>query len=86
MTDTNHGVLRRQPSGRWAVCSTGKRPVELTVGDTFHIEVGGELKLTRIEFRHFGGPMKGRTLHGLPGEYYSVDGYCLRDGTRTSIP
>jgi len=30
--------------------------------------------------------MNARTLHGLPDDYYSVDAYCLRDGTRTSIP
>jgi len=29
--------------------------------------------------------MKGRTLRGLHGEYYSVDGYWLRDGVRAAI-
>ena len=40
---------------------------------------------TRMDFRHFSGPMKGREYRGLPGEYYSVDGYWLRDGLRAAI-
>jgi hypothetical protein len=42
----------------------------------FRIEVAGELKLTRMEYRH------------LPegyGAYYSVDGYPLRGGLRAAI-
>jgi hypothetical protein len=38
-----------------------------------------------MEFKNFRGPMKGRTLRGLPSEYYSVDGYWLRDGLRAAI-
>jgi hypothetical protein len=44
-----------------------------------------ELQVTRMEFRHFQGPMKSGTLRGLRGEYYSVDGYWLRDGLRAEF-
>jgi hypothetical protein len=37
----------------------------------FRVEVGGELKLTRLEYVH------------LPG--YSIDGYPLRNGLRAAI-
>jgi hypothetical protein len=47
--------------------------------------IDGELRPTRMDFRHFSGPMKGRQYRGLPGEYYSVDGYWLRDGLRAAI-
>jgi hypothetical protein len=33
------GVLRLQPSGRWAVCHPGREPVEITNGELFRIEV-----------------------------------------------
>jgi hypothetical protein len=71
---------------RWAICGPDRPPIEINLGDAFHVEVDGELKPTRMEFRHFvkGGPMDGRTLHGLPGEYYSVDGYWLRNGMRAA--
>ena len=45
------GILRLQPSGRWAVCRSGRTPVEITSGELFRIEVDGELKITRMEFR-----------------------------------
>jgi hypothetical protein len=79
------GILRLQPSGRWAVCRPGRAPVEITSGELLRVEVDGELKLTRMEFRHFTGPMKGQTYRGLPGEYYSIDGYWLRDGLRAAL-
>jgi len=44
-----------------------------------------ELQVTRMEFRHFTGPLKGRLYRGQPGEYYSVDDYWLRDGLRAAI-
>jgi hypothetical protein len=47
--------------------------------------VDAELKLTRMEFRHFTAPLKGREYRGQPGEYYSVDGYHLADGVRAAI-
>ena len=84
MTD-KEGILQIQPSGRWAVCRPGRAPVEITSGELFRIEVDGELKPTRMEFHHFTGPMKGREYRGQPGEYYSVDGYHLRNGARAAI-
>ena len=86
MTD-NEGILRMQPSGRWAVCRPGRIPAEITSGERFRIEVLGsdELKLTRMEFRHFTGPLKETQYRGQPGEYYSVGGYPLRDGLRAAI-
>jgi hypothetical protein len=85
MTD-NEGRLRMQPSGRWAIVRPGRRPVVLYTGETFLVEVAGELKPTRMEFRHFTGPMKGHTLRGQPGEYYSVDDYHLANGMRAALP
>jgi hypothetical protein len=79
------GVLQKQPSGRWAVCRPDRPPVEITPGEVFRIEVDGELRPTRMEFRHFTGPLKGRELMGYTGEYYSVDGYWLRNGVRAAI-
>ena len=62
------------------MCPPGIEPVEINSGDDFLIEVEGqpELKITRMEFWHFGGPLKGREYRDGPGEYYSVDGYHLR--------
>jgi hypothetical protein len=79
------GVLLRQPSGRWAVCRPDQRPVEITSGELFRIEVDGELRPTRMEFRHFTGPLKGREYRGQPAEYYPVDGYHLSNGVRAAI-
>jgi hypothetical protein len=81
------GILRLQPSGRWAVCRPNEPPVEISTGDAFRVEVDGavDLKLTRMEFWHFGGPLKGREFREGPGEYYSVEGYELRDGLRAAI-
>ena len=78
------GILQMQPSGRWAVCRPGRAPVEITSGEIFRIEVDGELRPTLMEFRHFAGPLKGRLYRGQPGEYYSVDGYWLRNGLRVA--
>jgi hypothetical protein len=67
------GILRMQPSGRWAVCRPGQDPVEIASGELFRVEVGGELQLTRMEYsRDRGG-------------YYSIDGYELRDAIRAAI-
>jgi hypothetical protein len=38
-----------------------------------------------MEFRHFTGPMKARSLYRRSGEYYSVDGYVLSNGMRAAI-
>ena len=70
------GILQLQPSGRWAICRPGQSPVEVTSGELFRIEVDGELKVTRMEFRHSSVETMG---------YYSVDGYQLRDGARAAI-
>jgi hypothetical protein len=76
MTD-NEGRLRLQPWGRWAICRPGQDPVEITSGETFLVEVAGQLRPTRMEFRHH---------KGGGGEYFSVDGYPLRDGLRAALP
>ena len=65
------GVLRLQPSGRWAIMRPGREPFELTSGDVFRVEVDGKLQITRMELWSEG--------------YYSVDGYKLRDGMRAAI-
>jgi hypothetical protein len=76
------GMLQMQPSGRWVVCRPGRAPVEVTSSELFRVEVAGAPKLTRMQFRHFTGPLKGREYRGHTGEYYSVDGCHLRDGAR----
>jgi hypothetical protein len=55
------GILQMQPPGRWAVCRPGLKPIEINSGDNFLIEVDGlpDLKLTRMEFWRFSGPLKG---------------------------
>ena len=77
MTSEKEGVLRMQPSGRWAVCRPGHRPVEITSGEALRVEVEGkpDLQLTRIEYQHF----------DRGGGYYSVDGCPLRDGLRAAF-
>ena len=78
------GTLRMQPSGCWAVCRPGREPVEITSGELFRVEVDGKLEPTRMEYRHFEDP-QGRRYRVQPGEYYSVDGYDLRNGMRAAI-
>jgi hypothetical protein len=51
------GILELQPSGRWALCRPGRRPVEITSGELLRVEVDGEPKPTRMESRHFSGPL-----------------------------
>jgi len=58
------GILRKQTSGRWAVCRTGREPVEIKSGKVFRVEVDGVLRVTRM--RHT--PRRG---------YYAADGYEL---------
>jgi hypothetical protein len=70
MTDDSIGILKKQPSGHWAICRPGRDPVEIASGELFRVEVAGELRVTRMEH--------------LWGEgYYSVD--PLRDGMRAAI-
>jgi hypothetical protein len=52
-------ILRMQPSGRWAVCRPGRDPVEITSGELFRVDVNGELKVTRMEFREFSRAAQG---------------------------
>jgi hypothetical protein len=68
------GILKMQPTGRWAVCRRGEKPHKITSGERFRIEFLGEMRLTRMEFRH--SPRRG---------YYTVHGYPLRDGLRAAI-
>jgi hypothetical protein len=44
------GTLNKMLSGRWAVCRSGKNPIEIMSGDVFRIEVDGKMRLTRMEF------------------------------------
>jgi hypothetical protein len=85
MSDTRQGILRLEPSGRWAICRICEAPFEIISGGVFRVEIDGELRPTRMEFRHFTGPMKGREFFGHAGEYYSCDGYHLRNGLRAAI-
>jgi hypothetical protein len=66
------GVLRLQPSGRWAIIRPGREPFELTSGDVFRVEVDGKLEITRMG-------------HLWSESYYSIEGYTLRDGMRAAI-
>jgi hypothetical protein len=72
------GRLRRQPTGRWAICRRGRDPWEITSGNVIFVQVVGKLALqpTRIEFVH-----RAR----FEGEYVSMDGYPLRDGQRAAM-
>jgi hypothetical protein len=54
MTD-KEGTLRMMASGRWAIYRPGRLPIEITSGELFRVEVGGQLKLTRMEYRHIAG-------------------------------
>lgn len=65
------GILRMQPSHRWAVCREGRQPVEITSGEPLRIWMGHQFVLTHIE-------------HALGCGYYSVDGYQLVDGMRAA--
>jgi hypothetical protein len=68
------GTLRMMASGRWVVCRPGREPVEITSGEMFRVEVAGKgLHLTRMEYDH------------ADRQYYSIDGYPLRDGLRAAI-
>jgi hypothetical protein len=65
------GTLQMQPSGRWAIIRPAHAPYEITSGDVFHVEVGGKLRVTRMEWAQ--------------GRYYSVDGHSLCNGLRAAI-
>ena len=64
------GTLHMTQSGRWAVCRSGKSPIEIASGEVFRVEVDGKMRTTRMEFE--GG---GRG-------YHSVDGTQKRNASR----
>ena len=70
MTD-NEGTLQRATADRWGIAWPGLKPVTIPHGEVFLLEVAGELKRTRIEYRS--------------GDSHSVDGYPLRAGLRASF-
>jgi Domain of unknown function (DUF5348) len=67
------GILRKQPSGRWAVCRPGQAHVEITSGEVFRVEDPAKEGLHRT-----------RMEHDDEG-YYSVHGHHLHDGLRAAI-
>jgi hypothetical protein len=66
------GTFRLQPSGRWAIVRPGREPIEINSGDVFRLEVGGELRPTRME-------------HQWGEGYYCIDGYKLRNAMRAAV-
>jgi hypothetical protein len=66
------GTLNRMLSGSWAVCRSGKSPIEIKPGVVFRVEVNGKMCPTRMEFEDERG-------------YYTVDGYQLRSGLRAAL-
>jgi hypothetical protein len=72
------GTLIMQPSGLWAIQVQGREPANILAGEVFLLEVQGhrQMQQTRMVFRRF--------EEGY-GEYYSVDGYELRDGLRAGF-
>jgi hypothetical protein len=72
----DEGTLKLQPSGLWAVCRPWRPPVQIESGNVFRVDVDGDLKLMQMGYRHFAGG---------GGEYYSVNGFKLRNGLRAAI-
>src|SRR5262245_11518940 len=76
----DRGSLWLNPVGRWEIRPRRdrfnvQRPLhEITSGDVIYLDVGGEWKLTRIEYDH------------QAQAYVSVDGYPLRDGIEAALP
>jgi hypothetical protein len=66
------GLLNKMLSGRWGICRSGRNPIEIMDGDTFRVEVAGNMRTTRMEFEVDRG-------------YYSIDGYVLRSGLRAAV-
>jgi hypothetical protein len=66
------GTLNRMLSGSWAICRSGRNPIEIKPGDVFCIEVDGKMRFTRMEFADECG-------------YHSVDGFDLRSGLRAAV-
>jgi hypothetical protein len=59
-------------AGRWAVCRTGRSPIDIMDCDDFCVEVEGKMRPTRMEFENHRG-------------YHSVDGYELKSGLRAAL-
>jgi hypothetical protein len=70
------GILRLQPSGRWAIICPGRSPVAIVEGEVFEFEVSGKMKLARMERR--------RRPDGTD-EWVTAQGYELRDGLRAGF-
>ena len=69
------GTLTRLSNGRWGIVALGNDQAhELTSGDVFAVEIGGEMRITRMEFIH--------DCDG--GRYVSADDYPLRVGLRAA--
>ena len=73
---TKEGILRQQPSGGWAIVAPGRSPVAIRAGETFDLEVAGEMKLARMERR--------RRMDGSE-EWSTAEGYPLRGGLRAGF-
>jgi hypothetical protein len=70
------GTLRLQPSGSWAIAWPGREPVRIRAGESFKLEVDGQMRRTRMEYRDARWQEQG---------YYSADGYRLADGLRAGF-
>jgi hypothetical protein len=73
------GVLRMQPSGRYASADLVKsrsRSLPASPSASRWTDGAKELQLIRMEYRH---------LRRGGGEYFSVDAYQLRDGLRAAV-
>lgn len=75
----DRGPLKLNPWGRWEIRSWHDnghvRPLaELSSGDVVFVDVGGEMKRTRIEFDH------------ASKRYVSIHGYRLADGIEAALP
>jgi hypothetical protein len=66
------GMLNKMQSGRWAVCRSGRNPIEIMSGDVFRVEVAGKMRYTQMLFKDDRG-------------YHSVDGFELRTGLRAAV-
>jgi hypothetical protein len=66
-------TLRQLPSGQWAIAAPGRAPVAIIEGEVFEIEVGGKMKLARMERR--------RRPDGTE-MWVTAQGYKLRAGVR----
>lgn len=66
-----HGILRLNNIGRWEIVWSDGSIVELICGDVFEIETDFGMRKTRME--------------EIMGNYYTVDGFTLKDGLKATI-